>query len=51
MKINILDEIIIFEDRNLYPAFPSIIKLDNNKYLVSFRLAPKIKNIILIFIH
>ena len=43
MKINILDETIIFEDKNLYPAFPSIIKLDNNKYLVSFRLAPKIK--------
>ena len=43
MKINILDETIIFEDKNLYPAFPSIIKLDNDKYLVSFRLAPKIK--------
>ncbi|WP_297205969.1 sialidase family protein [uncultured Brachyspira sp.] len=43
MKINILDETIVFEDKNLYPAFPSIIKLDDKRLLVSFRTAPRIK--------
>ena len=43
MNINILDESIIFENKNSYPAFPSIIKLDNNRFLISFRNAPKIK--------
>lgn len=41
--MNIIDETIIFEDKNSYTAFPSIIKLDNNKCLISFRTAPKIK--------
>ena len=43
MKINILDENIVFEDINSYPAFPSIIKLGDKRFLVSFRTAPKIK--------
>ena len=43
--INILEEQIVYENKNFYPAFPSIIKLDNkNRHLVSFRLAPKLKN-------
>lgn len=44
MRINILNENVIFENENLYPAFPSIIKLDNNRCMISFRTAPKIKN-------
>ncbi|MEI0603748.1 sialidase family protein [Brachyspira alvinipulli] len=43
MKINILDENVIFEDINSYPAFPSIIKLDSKRFLASFRTAPRIK--------
>ncbi|MCZ9924067.1 hypothetical protein [Brachyspira hyodysenteriae] len=43
MRINILNENVIFENENLYPAFPSIIKLDNNRCMISFRTAPKIK--------
>ena len=43
MKINILNENVIFENENLYSAFPSIIKLDNHRCMVSFRTAPKIK--------
>ena len=39
--MKILDEIILYENKNFYPAFPSIIGLEKNKYLVSFRLAPK----------
>lgn len=39
--IEILEEAIVYEDKNYYPAFPSIIKLENDHYLVSFRLAPK----------
>ncbi len=39
--IKILDENILYENKNFYPAFPSIICLKKNKYLVSFRLAPK----------
>ncbi|WP_300717733.1 hypothetical protein [uncultured Brachyspira sp.] len=42
MGINILDEAVIFEDKKIYAAFPSIIKLNNNKCLISFRTAPKI---------
>ena len=43
MNINILDEKILFENENLYPAFPSIINLDNKRQLISFRTAPRIK--------
>lgn len=39
--MKILDEFILYENKNLYPAFPSIIGLEKNKYLISFRLAPK----------
>ncbi|TKZ36404.1 sialidase family protein [Brachyspira catarrhinii] len=39
--MKILDETILYENKNFYPAFPSIIGLEKNKYLVSFRLAPK----------
>ena len=39
--MKILDEIVLYENKNFYPAFPSIIGLEKNKYLVSFRLAPK----------
>lgn len=39
--IKILDEKILYEDKNFYPAFPSIVCLEKNKYLISFRLAPK----------
>ena len=39
--MKILDETILYENKNYYPAFPSIIGLEKNKYLVSFRLAPK----------
>lgn len=42
--IKILDETILYENKNFYPAFPSIIYLKKNKYLVSFRLAPKSEN-------
>lgn len=41
--IKILDEKILYEDKNFYPAFPSIVCLEKNKYLISFRLAPKTK--------
>ena len=41
--IKILDETVLYENKNFYPAFPSIIYLKKNKYLVSFRLAPKLK--------
>lgn len=34
---------ILYCDKNEYPAFPSIVKLEKDKYLVSFRLAPKNK--------
>lgn len=39
--IKILDEAVLYEDKNFYPAFPSIASLGKNKYLASFRLAPK----------
>lgn len=41
--MKILDEIILYENKNFYPSFPSIIGLEKNKYLVSFRLAPKLE--------
>ena len=41
IDIKILDEFVLYENKNFYPAFPSIIGLEKNKYLVSFRLAPK----------
>ena len=39
--MKILEETILYENKNFYPAFPSIIWLEKNKYLVSFRLALK----------
>lgn len=39
--IKILDEKILYEDKKFYPSFPSIVCLEKNKYLTSFRLAPK----------
>ena len=39
--MKILDEFILYENKNFYPAFPSIIGFEKNKYLISFRLAPK----------
>ena len=39
--IKILDEAILYEDKNFYLAFPSIVGLEKNKYLISFRLALK----------
>ena len=39
--MKILEETILYENKNFYPAFPSIIGLEKNKYLVSFRLALK----------
>lgn len=41
--MKVLDETVLFEDNNSYPAFPSIINLDNKRQLVSFRIAPRIK--------
>ena len=41
--MKILDEIVLYENKKFYPAFSSIIGLEKNKYLVSFRLAPKLE--------
>ncbi len=32
---------IIFKNKLLYPAFPSIISVDNKNFLLAFRVAPK----------
>lgn len=40
--IELLYESIVYKDKNFYPSFPSIVKLNENNYLISFRLAPKL---------
>lgn len=35
-----VEDIVIYQDSLYYSAFPSVIKMDNNKFLLSFRRAP-----------